>query len=204
VTTRHLLPLLALIACGAARADIYRSASESGTPVFTNVPSPGRTYELYVKEPAKPAPPADAAARGGAGPSAARSRYAAHVRAAARASEVDAALIHAVISAESGYNASARSPKGAVGLMQLMPGTAARYSVANRLDPEQNIQGGARYLRDLLRMFDNDLQLVLAAYNAGEKAVLKYGNRIPPYAETTAYVPRVLKYYRRYRASPQG
>jgi soluble lytic murein transglycosylase-like protein len=204
VTARHLL-LLALLVCGAARADIYRTVGENGTTVFTNVPAPGRPYELYVKEPAKPAPPMEAAAPGRADASrAARGRYATHIRAAAQASDVDAALIHAVISAESGYNPSARSPKGAVGLMQLMPDTAARYSVANRLDPEQNIQGGARYLRDLLRMFNNDLQLVLAAYNAGEKAVLKYGNRIPPYPETAAYVPRVLKYYRSYRAGAQG
>ena len=73
--------------------------------------------------------------------------------------------------------------------------------MANPLDPLQNIQGGARYLRDLLRMFNNDLKLALAAYNAGENAVMKYGNRIPPFPETLAYVPRVLSYYRMYRAS---
>ena len=126
-------------------------------------------------------------------------RYSGHILAAARETSVDPALIHAVISVESGYNPSARSSAGAVGLMQLMPGTAKRYGVKNRLDPMQSIQGGARYLRDLKVMFDNNLHLVLAAYNAGEVAVMKYGNRIPPYRETVAYVPKVLDYYKKFR-----
>ena len=127
--------------------------------------------------------------------------YSGHILAAAQETRVDPALIHAVISVESGYNASARSSAGAVGLMQLMPGTAKRYGVKNRLDPEQNIYGGARYLRDLQVLFDDNLQLVLAAYNAGEQAVLKYGRRIPPYRETSAYVPKVLQLYRKHRAA---
>jgi soluble lytic murein transglycosylase-like protein len=125
--------------------------------------------------------------------------YSGHILAAAKETRVDPALIHAVISVESGYNPSARSSAGAVGLMQLMPGTAKRYGVKNRLDPEQNIQGGARYLRDLQILFGDNLQLVLAAYNAGEQAVMKYGRRIPPYRETVAYVPKVLQFYRKYR-----
>jgi soluble lytic murein transglycosylase-like protein len=108
---------------------------------------------------------------------------------------VEPALIHAVISVESAYNPSARSHAGAVGLMQLMPETAKRYGVTNRLDPAQNIQGGARYLRDLTAMFNGNLQLVLAAYNAGEEAVIKYGKKIPPYRETQAYVKRVASLY---------
>ena len=128
-------------------------------------------------------------------------KYSGHVLAAAQETHVDPALIHAVISVESGYNPSARSSAGAVGLMQLMPGTARRYGVKDRLDPAQNIQGGARYLRDLKVMFGNNLQLVLAAYNAGEDAVLKYGRRIPPYRETAAYVPKVLGYYKKFRAA---
>ena len=114
---------------------------------------------------------------------------------------ISPALIHAVISAESGYNPFARSRKGAAGLMQLMPETAKRYGVKNRLDPAQNISGGARYLRDLIRMFNNDVQLAIAAYNAGENAVVRAGNRIPPYSETMTYVPRVMTYYRKYRAT---
>jgi soluble lytic murein transglycosylase-like protein len=83
-----------------------------------------------------------------------------------------------------------------------MPGTALRYGVKDRLDPAQNIHGGARYLRDLKALFGDNLQLVLAAYNAGEEAVIRYGMRIPPFRETTAYVPRVLGYYGRLRATP--
>jgi soluble lytic murein transglycosylase-like protein len=196
--------LAIFLGCSAAHADIYRAVDENGKVTFTNIKVPGRTYEVMIREPAaRPTPPeaggtADRAAMRGY-PVRTRALYASHIEAAARAAGVDAALIHAVISAESGYNAGARSPKGAVGLMQLMPGTALRYSVSNRLDPAQNILGGARYLRDLQQMFGNDLRLVLAAYNAGEKAVMKYGNRIPPYPETIAYVPKVLRFYSRYR-----
>lgn len=127
-----------------------------------------------------------------------------HILAAARETDVEPALIHAVITAESGYNPAARSRYGAVGLMQLMPGTAKRYGVTNRLDPAQNIRGGARYLRDLLAMFDNDLQLVLAAYNAGEEAVIRYGRRIPPFRATVAFVPRVMGYYWKFRSDRPG
>ena len=88
--------------------------------------------------------------------------------------------------------------------MQLMPETARRYGVKDRLDPAQSIHGGARYLRDLKTMFDGDLQLVLAAYNAGEEAVLKHGRRIPPYRETAAYVPKVLEFYRKFRPARPG
>ncbi|MDJ0738695.1 MAG: transglycosylase SLT domain-containing protein [Gammaproteobacteria bacterium] len=114
---------------------------------------------------------------------------------AAAASQLRPALVHAVIRAESAYRADAVSSKGAVGLMQLMPATAERYGVTNRRDPEQNLRGGTTYLRDLLQMFDNDLQLALAAYNAGENAVIKYGNRIPPYDETQGYVRKVIRFY---------
>lgn len=123
--------------------------------------------------------------------------YDSHIEAAATESNVDAGLIRAVISVESGFNPSARSPKGAMGLMQLMPDTARKYGVKNIRDPAQNIQGGARYLSALMAMFGNDLKLVLAAYNAGEEAVIKYGRRIPPYAETAAYVPKVLSRYKK-------
>lgn len=125
------------------------------------------------------------------------SKYDSHIEAAATENNVEAALIRAVITVESGYNASARSPKGAIGLMQLMPDTARRYGVKNIRDPGQNIHGGARYLRDLMALFGNDLKLVLAAYNAGEEAVMKYGRRIPPFAETVAYVPKVLGHYKK-------
>ena len=120
--------------------------------------------------------------------------------AAAHLSAVEPALIEAVITAESGYDSAAVSKAGAVGLMQLMPDTAQRYGVINRWDPAQNILGGARYLNFLLRKFNNDHELALAAYNAGEGAVEKHRNRIPPFSETRKYVPRVLAYYQQYRA----
>jgi soluble lytic murein transglycosylase-like protein len=109
---------------------------------------------------------------------------------------LDEALLHAVIAVESGYNATVVSKKGAIGLMQLMPDTASRYKVHNSFDPVQNIQAGAQYLRKLLTQFDNNVPLALAAYNAGEKNVIKYGRHIPPYAETIAYVPKVMNQYR--------
>lgn len=107
---------------------------------------------------------------------------------------LDADLVHAVIRAESAYNPEAVSKKGAVGLMQLMPATAQRYGVSNRRDPTQNVTGGVRYLRDLLLQF-RSVSLALAAYNAGEGAVSRYGNRVPPYPETRQYVNRVIRYY---------
>ena len=127
------------------------------------------------------------------------SRYASHIRHAARATNVPIALIRAVITAESAFNPYALSATGAVGLMQLMPDTAARYGVKNRMDPSQNILGGARYLSDLMRLFHNNMHLAIAAYNAGEGSVLKYGRKIPPFPETVAYVPKVLGYYKKYR-----
>jgi hypothetical protein len=106
---------------------------------------------------------------------------------------LDPALAHAVIAAESAYRPTARSPKGAVGLMQLMPATAERFGVprAQRHDPEANLRAGLRYLKWLIATFDGDLRLALAGYHAGEGAVQKYGNRIPPYRETQDYVRRV-------------
>jgi soluble lytic murein transglycosylase-like protein len=113
-------------------------------------------------------------------------------------------LLHAVIRAESGYNATAVSHAGAGGLMQLMPGTADRYGVRDRFDPAQNLRGGASYLRDLMAMFNDNLPLALAGYNAGENAVINNGYKIPPYAETREYVKRVLQYYAEERIRSGG
>ncbi len=118
---------------------------------------------------------------------------------AARRNNLDQALVKAVIRAESGFNPNAKSSAGAVGLMQLMPKTALIYGVRNRRDPRANIYAGTRHLRGLLRKYKNNIRLSLAAYNAGEGAVKKYGNRIPPYKETRQYVTRVLRFYRYYR-----
>ena len=129
------------------------------------------------------------------------------IRQAASKHGIDPALVKAVIAAESGFNPQAVSPKGAIGLMQVIPDTGARYGVtgdarrtaAQKLaDPKTNITTGVRYLSDLLRMFSGNLELVLAAYNAGEGAVQKHGNDIPPYAETQNYVKTVLQFYRYY------
>jgi len=108
---------------------------------------------------------------------------------------VDPLLLYSVMHQESSFKSRAISPKGARGLMQLMPLTAARYGVANIFDPKQNIEGGARYLRFLLDHFDGDVNLALAGYNAGEGAVDKYGWRIPPYSETQEYVRRISRRY---------
>jgi len=127
-----------------------------------------------------------------------RRRFTPLIERVARQQRLDKALVHAVIATESAYDPAATSRSGAVGLMQLMPATARRYGVGNRRDPRQNVRGGVRYLRDLLLQFDN-LRLALAAYNAGENAVIRYGNRIPPYRETRNYVRKVLTFYRKYR-----
>ncbi|HLL77287.1 MAG TPA: transglycosylase SLT domain-containing protein [Pyrinomonadaceae bacterium] len=101
---------------------------------------------------------------------------------------VDPYLVYCVMHQESRFSATATSHAGAQGLMQLMPGTAARYGVTNPYDPAQNVRAGTRYLRDLLRLFNGNVQLALAGYNAGEGAVMKYGNKVPPYRETQNYV----------------
>ena len=189
--------MLWLATCGVAQANMYGYVDGDRVSVIISdtQPADGR-YLLYKKDGTGNIRQTPAELTGLRGEPA---RYRAHVQAAAAETKVDAALIHAVIAVESGYNPSARSGAGAVGLMQLMPATAKRYGVKNRLDPAQNIQGGARYLRDLKLMFGNNLPLVLAAYNAGENAVMRYGRRIPPYRETVAYVPKVMQQYRKYR-----
>lgn len=112
---------------------------------------------------------------------------------------VDPVLLYAQMHQESSFKRGAISPKGARGLMQLMPFTAARFGVTNIFDPKQNIEGGARYMRFLLDHFDGDVSLALAGYNAGEGAVRKYGRRIPPYRETQDYVRRISHRYSRMR-----
>lgn len=116
---------------------------------------------------------------------------------------LSAALVHAVVRAESAYRSDAVSSKGAVGLMQLMPATAERYGVSDRYNAVQNLSGGTAYLRDLLQMFDQDLQLALAAYNAGENAVIRFGNQIPPFEETQNYVRKVIGFYREHDRGQQ-
>ena len=176
-------------------ANIYSFKDENGITHFSNMPHLDRRYKLVYRIPASGQfrPNAWSATA----PSAVDiSRLVPIIDNAARAYGLDPKLVHAVIRAESGYNANAVSTKGAIGLMQLIPATAQRYGVQDSYDPGQNIQGGTRYLRDLLKMFNGNLELAIAGYNAGENAVIRAGNRVPPYPETMAYVPKVLSFYR--------
>jgi len=126
-----------------------------------------------------------------------KKRYTGIIAAAAHKYRLDADLIHAVIRAESAYNAKAVSKAGAVGLMQLMPATAKQYGALSRTDPRQNVFAGARYLKYLVGLFPKNLSLAIAAYNAGENTVKRYKNKIPPYPETQNYVRKVLKFYKK-------
>jgi len=166
-------------------------------------------YRLASKVPEAPAPrePATAVALALPLPAPlllfAGKPYSTEIHLAAQDANIDPALVHAVISVESGYDAAARSPKGAIGLMQVMPETAMRYGIKDPAkSPAANLRAGTRYLRDLMQQFDGRLDLVLAAYNAGENAVLRYGRQIPPFKETQQYVPKVLSKYREWRTLP--
>lgn len=119
------------------------------------------------------------------------------IKGAASRNGIDPQLMLAVMKQESSFNSRAISPKGAMGLMQLMPATARRFGVRDIFDPAQNIEGGAQYLRFLLDTFNGDVELALAGYNAGENAVARYGNRIPPYRETQDYVRKISAHYQR-------
>ena len=182
-----------MVLSSVALADLYKYRDLRGHIHLTDRPMPGMTlikrYSLSGGRSGK-ARDSLAAMRER------RSRLAGMIERAAEASSLPPELIHAVVRAESAYKSDAVSSKGAVGLMQLMPGTAERYGVTDRQDPMQNLDGGTRYLRDLLRMFDNDLELALAGYNAGENAVIRYGNAIPPFPETQNYVRKVIRFYR--------
>jgi soluble lytic murein transglycosylase-like protein len=166
---------------------------DGGVPVFSDRPE-GRGFSLFLRT--SDLPQAAPARHADAGRTAERMRlYSPLVDAVARQHALEPALLHAVIMVESGYNPVATSAKGAVGLMQLMPQTALRFGTTNRHDPEQNLNGGARYLSALIGQFGGDLSLALAAYNAGENSVRRWGMRIPPFSETQRYVPAVLSRY---------
>lgn len=161
--------------------------------------APRPQKEAYVAPPIFVPPPAFAS-NGAVIPvsPAVRAQYAPLITKVAQEFQLDPLLLHAIITVESGYNPQAKSPAGAIGLMQLIPDTAERFGVKNITDPLENLRGGARYLRFLLGMFKNNLELVLAAYNAGEGAVQQAGNKVPNYAETKAYVPNVLAQYQHF------
>ena len=188
------LCLLGFSLCSSVRANIYSYTDADGSVSLSNVPADNR-YRMLVPEQngALVAESEKLPVRVD------KEQFDEIVAETARTYGLEGALLHAVISVESSYNPRALSPKGAAGLMQLMPAIAKRYGVSDRFDPAQNLHGGAQYLRDLLTRFNSDVSLALAAYNAGETAVIKHGKRIPPFRETRNYVPRVLAYYRQYR-----
>ena len=186
-----LLITISLVIVPTAHADIWKRVDENGMSHFSNRHM-GKGSVLVMRTKRKRTTNYSGA------PSAALARnkalYTPLIEEAARQFQLDANLIHAVVRAESAYIADAQSHKGAVGLMQLMPATAERYGVSDRTDPGQNIKGGVRYLRDLLLMFRN-VTLAVAAYNAGENAVIRHGRKIPPYPETQNYVQKVIGFY---------
>lgn len=197
------LILAAFLMCGlaqSAHAEIYWFTDENGVMHFSNVPADGR-YVPFAGSGGVTGKKTVTRAGGRRFDPPLNAQYRAIIEAIARTYALESALIHAIVSTESAYNPIAVSKKGAAGLMQLMPETAQRYGVTDRFDPVQNLHGGARYLSDLLRMFDGNLSLALAGYNAGENSVVKHGYQIPPFAETRNYVPKVLDLYRRYQMS---
>ncbi|HEY0846579.1 MAG TPA: lytic transglycosylase domain-containing protein [Noviherbaspirillum sp.] len=194
--------LITLAAAGIAAAqatEIYRSYDAAGRPIFSDRPVNRSSQVFAVFDGTRLWP------RAGTGPvtlpqlAARRKAIEPLVQRAAQNHGLHAALLKAIIEVESGFNARARSPKGAIGLMQVMPATAARYGHFDLYSPEQNVDVGARYLRDLLNMFKGDVRLAVAAYNAGEGAVIRHGRRVPPYQETIKYVPMVMERYDRFR-----
>ena len=198
-----LMAFMALLTCGLVRpasADIYWFTDETGVVHFSNVPTDKR-YVPFTAANDTVVKKTIAGTRDRRADTPAKAQYSAIIEEIARIYALESALIHAVVSAESAYNATALSKKGAAGLMQLMPDTARRYGVTDRFDPKQNLHAGAKYLTDLLKMFNGNVSLALAAYNAGENSVVKYGNQIPPFQETRNYVPRVLDLYQKYQVS---
>ncbi len=200
--TAWLLAGALLSVAASAQAEIYRYIDRKGKSVFTDHPisSPGHTlvWRSSVGKVGKYAGNSKRKSSKRSGKSIKwrnKKQFEPMIRKVAKQAKVSPELLHAVVQAESAYNPKAKSHAGAMGLMQLMPGTAKRYGVSNAWDPAQNLSGGARYLRDLLDMFNNNLRLALAAYNAGEGAVKKYGNKIPPYPETRNYVTKVIDFY---------
>lgn len=213
---RLLCGLLFACAAGLAHADIYGYVDAEGNAHFSAERLDER-YQLYLRGdgPFDSSRVGQAQAQGAAPRQAswltrhpALLKYEPLVEQAAKDYALDASLLKAVMAAESGFNPGAVSPKGAIGLMQVMPATAERYGVQSDrrktveqklADPKTNIRLAARYLRDLMQMFSGELALVLASYNAGEGAVQKYRNQVPPYPETRNYVKLVTQFYQLYQ-----
>jgi soluble lytic murein transglycosylase-like protein len=184
----------------AAHPKIYTYVDADGLRHYTDVPD-NRRYRLLMLS------PKDRTASGDRYDSmllAKAGQYDSIIEKAAIAASVEPNLLRAVIVVESGFNSRAVSKRGAMGLMQLMPATATRFGVSNPYDPRENVRAGARYLRFLIDRFGQDVRLALAAYNAGEEAVARNRGQIPPFTETMAYVPRVMKIYSMLREQPRA
>jgi hypothetical protein len=191
------LVIIFLLLCQSLMADvvsagIYRYEDENGVVHFTNCPRDPK-FKLYLRETKE-----DVGEEVSSFSVTDSGNYDHLISELSKKYQVDFALVKAIIRAESGFNPKAISRKGAKGLMQLMPATALRMNVSNAFNPKENIEGGVRYFKYLLSLFDNDLRLSLAAYNAGENLVSQLGT-IPPYRETVDYVRRVLNFYRSYK-----
>jgi soluble lytic murein transglycosylase len=174
-------------------ADIYRYVDGDGVVHFSNT-QPDEKFSIYLREGPKASPRASTAALPGG------SWMNGYVDRVSRANDLPPALVHAIIKAESNGQRKAVSPKGARGVMQLMPFTSKRLRVADPFDPIENIEGGIKYIKELLVTFEGNLTNAVAAYNAGPAAVRKYGG-VPPYQETRVYVRRVMDLYRQYSAA---
>ena len=179
-----------------SQAQVYKWVDDNGIVSYSNIAPPANQDFQVLTFPCYAADPKCRSVSWEKVPLNTQS-FRTEIRSAAQISAVEESLIRAIIHAESAYQSDAQSPKGAQGLMQLMPATQAELDVSNPFDPEDNIRGGARYLSQLLAEFDGDYELAAAAYNAGSTAVYKYGG-VPPYDETQEYVRRVKILYRRY------
>jgi soluble lytic murein transglycosylase-like protein len=188
--------VLLLAAVSPVRADIYRYEDDEGIVHFTDAPT-DRRFKIFMRDLKKDR---ELRTRLQFSRSVNPAEYDQIISSSASKYGVSPSLIKAVIHAESGYNPNAVSSKGASGLMQLMPGTARSLKVSNCFDPQDNVEGGVKYLRFLLDTFHGDVSLSVAAYNAGLNKVAKYGG-IPPYNETRTYVNRVLSYMQSYQAN---
>lgn len=190
-----LLAVLLATPAVAAHTKIYSYVDADGVRHYTDVPD-NKLYRLLILSSQARTVSGD---RYDAKLLAKSGQYDSIIEKAATSASVEANLLRAVIVVESGFNSHAVSKRGAMGLMQLMPATATRFGVSNPYDPLENVHAGARYLRFLIDRFGQDVKLALAAYNAGEDAVDRSGGKIPPFTETMAYVPRVMKIYRMLR-----
>ena len=184
-----LLLVCGLGAVASAGDNVYLAYSPDGVPIFSNT-SDSKNSSLVIRDSASPrrlekkSAFADRTQR--------REQFIPIIRQVAYAHSVDPALLAALIDVESGFEPTAMSPKGAMGLMQLIPMTASQYGLREPYDPSKNIEAGTRFLRDLLSLHNGNIALALAAYNAGQGSVSRHKQRIPPYGETLLYVPKVM------------